>query len=532
MEIVEDTVIGGRYRLLAKLGRGGMGAVWRAEHEALRVPVAVKLLLPELVESAEARKRFKREAQAAVDLFLSTKHVVQVLDYGIDRGIPGSERGIPFIAMELLSGEDLAQRLARVGRLEPVALCSVLSQVGRAIALAHARGIVHRDLKPANIFLTQDRDTGQELVKVLDFGIARFESQSLDPSSIETRTGAVLGSPWYMSPEQISGRGSVDKRTDVWALGVIAFEALTGQRPFEAGNVGALAIVICTETPVVPSRVAPVPSGFDAWFFQAVARDPDERFQSMAAAVNALMHACGVVEDRVSVPGGSQLPEAALEGSRRVVVEDTVAVPGGGKPPEGAPDGSAAEQKDTDVHVTGAPSSHSVGPTVEPQRGPRRGVWLVALGAGVLLALVVWWLRSEEAPTPAAREAPALVRAGAEPRGSASAAEIEVAPVVSVTTAAEQHTQTARKRPGTSERGQGVSRGAGTAELSGEADKRRRQLAEQKKLKEAVNKLGLTGLGVAGSGGAAQTANEARRAQAEKQKQAEARKKLGLPEER
>ncbi|MBN1610416.1 MAG: protein kinase [Polyangiaceae bacterium] len=399
MEIAEGTVISGRYRLLAKLGQGGMGSVWRAEHAELRTPLAVKLMAEKYVESAEARSRFQREARAAAALSLSTRHVVRVSDYGIDQGIP-------FMAMELLEGEDLAERLARVGRLEPAELCSVLSQVGRAMALAHDGGIVHRDLKPGNIFLTRDEDTGEELVKVLDFGIAKAQTLSFGTSGIETVAGALLGSPQYMSPEQLSFGLPVDARTDVWAFGVIAFEALTGKRPFEADSFEQLALAIRTESLPVASRIADVPAGFDAWFEQAVARDREQRFQSIGAAVTALLHACGAARDSV-----------ADQGSNR--------------PAERVGAVSAPAQREVHDQTTAAPSARSLEPTVQPKRRKRRAVWFAALGAGALVALVVWWLRPADAPAPAAREEPAAARVAVESAPRASAAEHKAAPVVS-----------------------------------------------------------------------------------------------------
>jgi eukaryotic-like serine/threonine-protein kinase len=279
----EGTVLGGKYALLTKLGQGGMGSVWRAEHIQLRSPVAVKLIDAQIVANPEALARFMREAQSAAAL--RSPHVVQILDYGADRGVP-------YIAMELLEGESLAHRLARVGRLPPAQTAHIMTHVGRAIGKAHEAGVVHRDLKPDNIFVVHNDD--EEVAKVLDFGIAKASGGSFGVGTgSATRTGAILGTPYYMSPEQAEGTKLVDHRTDIWALGVIAYECLVGQRPFESEALGSLLLAICTRPLPVPSQVADVPVGFDAWFARACARELPDRFQSAREAASELRSICG-----------------------------------------------------------------------------------------------------------------------------------------------------------------------------------------------------------------------------------------------
>jgi len=246
-----------------------MGSVWLAHHLTLNSPVAIKLIDPEIALESAVLERFMREAQAAAAL--RSPHVVQTLDYGL-------HGRIPYIAMELLEGESLSQRLARVRCLSPADTAKVLTHIARAVGKAHDLGIVHRDLKPDNVFLVKNDD--EEIAKVLDFGIAKLTHSSLDAAS-QTQTGAILGTPYYMSPEQAEGAKTIDPRSDVWAMGVIAFECLLGERPFRGNSIGDLVLRICTKPMPTPSSIGPVPVGFDAWFAKACARDPQRRFATV-----------------------------------------------------------------------------------------------------------------------------------------------------------------------------------------------------------------------------------------------------------
>ena len=305
--MAKGLVLAKRFRLVAKLGEGGMGSVWRADDLTLDSQVAVKLIDPSIASSAEALSRFKREAQAAAAL--RSAHVVQILDHGCD-----DENGLPFIAMELLEGESLAARLTRLERLTATDTADILSQVARALTRAHEKGIVHRDLKPDNIFLVREGEN--EIAKVLDFGIAKRTGALGNTGGVKTNTGAMLGTPYYMSPEQALGQSNIDYRTDIWSLGIIAYECLTGLRPFDKGTLGALLMAICNEPLPVPSMLAPVPAGFDAWFAKAAARKPEERFASAAQATAELRSVCGYQAAR---PSNADLPpesvERALQGS-------------------------------------------------------------------------------------------------------------------------------------------------------------------------------------------------------------------------
>jgi serine/threonine protein kinase len=275
-------VLLGRYRLEVMLGAGGMGTIWRAQHLVLNAPVAVKVIDRTVIPDEETLSRFIREAQSAAAL--RSPHVVQILDYGIDGKVP-------FIAMELLEGENLAQRIKRTKRLTPQDTARVLSHIGRAISRAHEAGIVHRDLKPENVFLVKNED--EEIAKVLDFGVAKVERHALSEGT-RTRTGSILGTPFYMSPEQAQGNRTVDSRTDLWAMGVIAFECITGKRPFYSDGLGDLVLAICVRDIPLPSSIASVPVGFDAWWHRAVARDPEKRFQSARELTESLREALGL----------------------------------------------------------------------------------------------------------------------------------------------------------------------------------------------------------------------------------------------
>jgi serine/threonine protein kinase len=226
-------------RLVSKLGAGGMGAVWIADHTALNTRVVVKFMLVGLDSSASARARFKREAETASQV--KSPHVVQTFDYGV------TADGLPFIVMEYLEGRDLAVEIAARGALDPVTVIAIVTQVAKALTKAHAAGLLHRDIKPDNIFLCESESEDDLFVKLLDFGIAKTHAVEGDAElDAQTKTGQVIGTPFYMSPEQVTAQKVIDLRSDLWSLAVVAFEALTGQRPFDGPSFGALAVKIAT----------------------------------------------------------------------------------------------------------------------------------------------------------------------------------------------------------------------------------------------------------------------------------------------
>lgn len=268
--------------------------MWVAEHLALTTNVAVKLIDPELAKKESARERFRREATAAAQL--RSAHVVQILDHGID----GDQ---PFIVMELLDGEDLFERLSHRGRIPLREASKVVTQVGRALSRAHQANIVHRDLKPENVFLVPNED--DEIVKVLDFGVAKVNEPN-KATMQRTGVGTLIGTPHYMSPEQVKGISEVDSRTDLWALGVIAYQCVTGELPFDSEGVGDLLIKITMGEIPVPSKVLPtLPASFDAWFLRACERDVTKRFQSARELALAL---AAVVSSESSRSGTGRPP--------------------------------------------------------------------------------------------------------------------------------------------------------------------------------------------------------------------------------
>ncbi len=287
-KIPVGTILVGKYRVTREIGRGGMAAVYEAEHMSLGKRIAVKVLASELSASEVVITRFFREARAAASV--KSPHIVDVYDSG------RLEDGRPFIAMELLEGESLYDRMARVRLIDPRTTVRVIAQCAKGLMKAHGAGVIHRDLKPENIFLVKGED-GEELAKLLDFGLAKFYAP-VQPDEKEkrlTREGAVFGTPAYMSPEQVKGQHSVDHRADLWALGCMAFECLIGRPVWNTDQGVAMTFAAIATAPLpTPSKLRPdLPPSFDEWFRKALDREPDNRFQSAKALAEALAHAFG-----------------------------------------------------------------------------------------------------------------------------------------------------------------------------------------------------------------------------------------------
>jgi serine/threonine-protein kinase len=268
-------VLAGKYRVTRELGRGGMAAVYEAENLSIGKRVAVKVLASELANSSVVIERFFREARAAASV--KSPYIVEVYDSG------RLEDGRPFIAMELLEGESLYDRMARIRLIDMATTSRIIGQVAKGLMKAHAAHIVHRDLKPENIHMCKGED-GEEIAKILDFGLAKFYTPVAQDEKAArlTREGAVFGTPAYMSPEQVKGQGNVDHRADLWALGCMAYECLTGRPVWNTDQGVAMTFAnIATGVLPVPSRMRPdLPPSFDTWFKKALERDPNRRFQS------------------------------------------------------------------------------------------------------------------------------------------------------------------------------------------------------------------------------------------------------------
>jgi serine/threonine-protein kinase len=276
---MDGHVVADRYRLVRLLGSGSMGAVWLARDESTGVDVAVKLLVPELAARADAQARLVRETQLAERV--DSAHVARVRDHGV------TTDGHPYLVMDYVPGTTLRERLAEEAPLALTEIAAIVADVCRGLAAAHAAGLVHRDLKPENILLAGD----QESATILDLGSAKATDLLGHPGVDPTRTGDLVGTPYYMSPEQAQGLTTVDHRADLWALGVVVFECATGERPFEARALGPLVAKILTGPIPVPSQIAPaagLPPELDAWTAKALARDPAARFASATELADAL----------------------------------------------------------------------------------------------------------------------------------------------------------------------------------------------------------------------------------------------------
>jgi serine/threonine protein kinase len=278
MPVAIGDVLAGKYKVESILGVGGMGIVVAARHIQLEQRVALKFLLPQAMQSPEAVERFQREARSAVRLH--SEHVAKVTDVGM------LDSGAPYMVMEFLDGADLSRVVQATGSISIEESVHFVLQACEAIAEAHSLGIIHRDLKPQNLFVTRRVD-GRPLIKVLDFGI----SKTIDTQSglSLTRTSSIMGSPLYMSPEQMRSSKNVDVRSDIWALGVILYELLTGRVPFEAEAIPELCLKV-VQDPVVPPRSlrAEVPDVLDAIVRKCLEKNPANRFQNVAELASAL----------------------------------------------------------------------------------------------------------------------------------------------------------------------------------------------------------------------------------------------------
>ncbi len=333
--LVAGSVVAGQFRVLGMLSQGGMGTVYRVEQISTGAPRALKVMLPQLAADARARERFTQEAQAASRI--ESEHVVQVI-------AAGSEAGVLWLAMEMLSGDDLATLLQRRGTLPPREVLEIFRQLGHALDAAHRVGIVHRDLKPENVFIANARRSDASFtVKVLDFGIAKW-LQETRPATNTT----VVGSPLWMAPEQLETRSAIGPSSDLWPMGLLAFTLLTGRVYWRHGQSEQFSLPMLVHevaaAPYVPASqraaelgVGGLPPGFDAWLGRCLSRDPAQRFQGAGALVGAL--------------------EAVLQG-------DGAPAPLGSYPPGQGPGGTVALPPAAMASIQGAGGAQGVGGTV------------------------------------------------------------------------------------------------------------------------------------------------------------------------
>jgi eukaryotic-like serine/threonine-protein kinase len=443
-------IIADLYRLEEQLGRGAMGRIWRAEHLRLRSKVALKFLDPAVADHPEAFNRFLREAQSAAAV--RSAHVVQIFDCGMDGGVP-------YISMELLEGESLDKRLSARGALSASELSEIFGGVAQAVDTAHELGVVHRDLKPGNIFIARERDV--EIAKVLDFGIAKLLHRGADADSAAgTGTGIMLGTPYYMSPEQVRGSRSLDQRTDLWSLAVIAFECLTGELPFRGESMGDIVVQICTARPTLPSELAAVPPGFDEWFLKGTSKEPGARFataREMAETLSDIVARSAAALAAIPRVASTQGPATLASVPTPVGVEPAARA---SSRPEADRAASEASGMSRSLSPTAhLPASQSTGPMTAPipavsggaaSRGPGRakarhfGVAAIALSSAISAA-VLWALpphRSASvlqsaalAPASPTSAAPAAARAATAGVGSVDSTGGGVEPAAAVPSA-------------------------------------------------------------------------------------------------
>jgi eukaryotic-like serine/threonine-protein kinase len=378
-------VVGDKYLIRRLLGEGGMGTVYEARHQVVGRRFAIKFLRAQFAEEAQMLARFRREAQAAGAL--ENENIAAVTDFG------SATDGSPYIVMEYLDGSDLAKLLRENGPLPVGRAVGAVIQACRGLNAAHDSGIVHRDLKPENLFVCK-RGDGSDLIKVLDFGIAKLRKPDVT-DDLSTETGMALGTPYYMSPEHAQGSKDIDHRTDIYALGVILYELLSGRRPHDGEGYNAAIVQIATQPPTPLQSLRPdLPAPLHAVISRALARDPEQRFASAAELADALA-------PFVSANSGPSFTVMPAPVTQMAVTQPLPAEPRG-----------------ITNQLTPSPTARS-SPQLQTTR--RRDAWLLGLAAAMLLLATGIWLQrstTHSASQPDSRSTPTPVRS---PSGSAPA---------------------------------------------------------------------------------------------------------------